>query len=69
MGDEHICKLTATAIVAAVRARELTATRVMEAHLARTARLEPALNTYVTQDTEGALRAAHEIDQRLSVGG
>ncbi|WP_374663214.1 amidase [Ramlibacter sp.] len=68
MSDDDICHLSATAIVAAVRARELTATRVLENHLARTARLEPALNTYVTLDTEGALRAADRVDRAIAEG-
>ncbi len=68
MNDDDLCRLSAAALVSAVRARELTATRIMEAHLARTGRLEPALNTYVTLDAEGALRAAREVDRRLVAG-
>ena len=60
--------MSATALVAAVRARVLTATRVMECHLARTQQLEATLNTYVTLDADGALRAAHDIDRRLAAG-
>lgn len=62
------CALSATAIVAAVRARRMTATRVMACHLARTERLEPVLNTYVTLDAPGALRAAAEVDRRIEAG-
>lgn len=68
MNDDDVCWMSATAIVAAVRAREITATRVMECHLARTARLDPTLNTYATLDTTGALQAAHEIDRQLARG-
>lgn len=68
MTDEEICSLSATGLIAAVRARQLTAARVMESHLARTARREAGLNTYVTLDAEGAMRAARDIDQRLAAG-
>ncbi len=68
MNNEEICKMPATALVAAVRARVLTATRVMACHLARTQQLEATLNTYVTLDADGALHAAHDIDRRLAAG-
>lgn len=68
VNTDDICALSAADIVAAVRAGELTATRVMESHLARTERLEPSLNTYATLDTEGALRAAHAVDARIRAG-
>lgn len=68
MNAEDPCSMSAAALVAAVRARRLTATHVMERHLQRTQRLESVLNTYVTLDAEGALHAAHEIDRRLEAG-
>lgn len=68
MNNDELCALSATAVVAAVRARQVTATRVAEAFLDRTARLEPALNTYVTLDAEGALRSASEVDQKIAAG-
>ena len=40
MTADDVCALSAEAIVAAVRARQLTAERVMECHLERTERLE-----------------------------
>lgn len=66
--DDEICRRSATELVAAVRARRITAAHVMQCHLSRTQRLEPALNTYVTFDAEGALRAADAIDRRLAAG-
>ena len=68
MTADDVCALSAEAIVAAVRARQLTAERVMECHLARTERLEPVLNTYATLDAQGALRAAHGVDARIRAG-
>ena len=68
MNNDELCALSATAVVTAVRARKVTATRVAEAFLDRTARLEPALNTYVTLDAEGALRSASEVDQKIAAG-
>lgn len=68
MDTEDLCRLTATALVGAVRSRTLSAEQVMTCHLQRTGRLEPGLNTYVTLDAEGALRAAREVDRRLQAG-
>ena len=52
MTADDVCALSAEAIVAAVRARQLTAERVMECHLARTERLEQVLNTDATLDVK-----------------
>ena len=68
MTRDEVCALSAGAIVAAVRARQLTAERVMECHLARTERLEQVLNTYATLDVQGALRAAHGVDVCIRAG-
>jgi aspartyl-tRNA(Asn)/glutamyl-tRNA(Gln) amidotransferase subunit A len=68
MTRDEVCALSAGAIVAAVRARQLTAARVMECHLDRTERLEQVLNTYATLDAPGALRTAHGIDARIRAG-
>ena len=68
MNAEDLCRMPATALVAAVRGRRLTAARVVECHLERTERLDAAFNTYVTLDAEGALRAAHAVDRRIAAG-
>jgi aspartyl-tRNA(Asn)/glutamyl-tRNA(Gln) amidotransferase subunit A len=68
MNSDELCSLSATATVAAVRARKVTATRVVEAYLDRTGVLEPTWNTYVTLDARGALRGAAEVDLRIEAG-
>jgi amidase len=52
-----------------VRAREISARELIDAHLERIDRLNPALNAVVTLDAEGARAAADAADAVLSAGG
>lgn len=58
----------ATELAAAIRAGRVSATEVLDAHLARIARHNPALNAIVTLDVEGARERAREADRALARG-
>lgn len=51
-----------------VRAREVSARELLEAHLARIERVDPAVNAVVTVDAEGARAAADAADALLASG-
>src|SRR5256886_2174135 len=57
-----------TQLAAAIRAGGVSATEVMEAHLAQIAKHNPALNAVVTMDAEGAYERAREADEALARG-
>ncbi|MEU5470974.1 amidase [Streptomyces lydicus] len=57
--------LDATDLAARLRRREISAREVVQAHLDRIERVNPAVNAIVTLDAEGALAAAAEADARL----
>ena len=60
---------TARELVAAIRARELSAREVMEAHLVRIARLNPQLNAIVAKlDDDACLTAADAADAAVARG-
>ena len=53
-------------IAAAVRTREVSATEVIEAHLAAAHASQPHLNAFTLIDDDGARRAAAAIDRRIA---
>lgn len=55
-------------LAAAIRARDVSATDVLEAHLAQIEKHNPALNAVVTLDAEGARERAREADKALARG-
>ena len=59
---------SAAELAAAIRAREVSASEVLEAHLAQIARHNPALNAVVTLDIEGARSRAKQADDALARG-
>ncbi len=63
-----ICFLTATQLTAHMRAGDLSASEVMEAHLARIERTNPRVNAIVTLTPERAMREARAADDALSRG-
>ncbi|HSK99878.1 MAG TPA: amidase [Rubrobacteraceae bacterium] len=66
--SEEICFLTATEMARRLRARELSAVEVMEAHLARIERVNGEVNAIVTLLPERAMEAARAADERLGRG-
>src|SRR5579885_518218 len=59
---------SARAMLAALRAGEVSASELLELHLARIARYHPALNAIVTPNTERARQQAAEADNARQRG-
>src|SRR5260370_6815007 len=57
-----------TPVAAAIRAGHVSATEVLDAHLAQIATRNPALNAIVTMDAERAYERAREADEALARG-
>jgi amidase len=57
-----------TQLAAAIRAGHVSATEVLEAHLAQIDKHNPALNAIVTMDAEQAHKRAREADEALARG-
>ena len=68
MFDTDICLLTAAELAERIRARELSATEVMEAHLAQIERVNPRVNAIVTLLPERAMEEARAADEALARG-
>src|SRR2546421_291808 len=66
MAHSELCFLTATELAARIRARELSAREVMEAHLAQIERVNPTVNAIVTLLPERALAGARAADEVLA---
>ena len=60
--------LTATELVRLVRAKELSALEVMEAHLAQIERVNPEVNAIVTLMAEQAMDRARATDDAIARG-
>ena len=63
-----IWEMTATAIAAAVRGREMSAVEVTQAHLARIAAVNPAINAVVQEFPDEALETARAVDAAVARG-
>src|SRR5205807_10648075 len=57
-----------TQLAAAIRAGHVSATEVLEAHLAQIEKHNPSLNAIITMDVEGARKRAREADEALARG-
>ncbi|MGY1803317.1 amidase [Blastococcus sp. SYSU D00922] len=66
--SDDLCFRPATELAALLRAREISARELLDAHLARIDRLNPSVNAVVTLDTEGARAAADAADAALAAG-
>ena len=66
--SEEICFLSATTLAQKIRAKQLSAVEVMQAHLAQIARVNPTVNAIVTLDAEGAMAKAKAADSRQAKG-
>jgi len=68
MKNQEICFLSATELARRIRAKEISATEVMEAHLAQIERVNPKVNAIVTLLPERALEQARAADEALARG-
>ena len=68
MTDDDVCFRPATELAAMLRAREISARELLDAHLDRIERVNPGLNAVVTLDAEGARAAADAADAALASG-
>src|SRR5260370_36136653 len=68
MKADEICFLSAHELVRRIHARELSALEVMDAHLAQTERMNPAVNAIVTYLPELARSGARAVDAALARG-
>jgi amidase len=66
--DTDLCYRDATELARLVRSRAISATELLEAHLARIERVNPTLNAIVTCVPELAREAARRVDQALARG-
>jgi amidase len=68
MLDTEICFLTATELARHIRAKDLSAREVMEAHLVQIDRVNPKVNAIVTLLPERAMAQAKQADEALARG-
>ena len=68
MSTTDICFMTATELARCIRAKELSAREVMEAHLAQIERVNPKVNAIVTLLPERAMDGARAADDALARG-
>lgn len=66
-GDE-LCAMTAIELAARIRRKDVSAREVMEAHLARIARVNPKVNAIVTLVPDQAMAWAREADEKQARG-
>ena len=66
--NDDLCLRPATELAGLLRSRQLSARELLDAHLERIERLNPALNAVVTLDPEGARAAADAADAALAAG-
>ncbi len=65
----ELTRLSAAEMAEQVRTKKVSPVELVEAHLARIARLQPKLNAFVTVDAERALEAARAAEAQVSRGG
>jgi aspartyl-tRNA(Asn)/glutamyl-tRNA(Gln) amidotransferase subunit A len=65
MASEELCWLSATELAALIRRRKVSPVEVVDAVLARIARLNPQLNAFVTVTDDEARRAARAAERAL----
>src|SRR5919201_2706061 len=68
MSTTDLCFMTATELARRIRAKELSAREVMEAHLTQIARVNPTVNAIVTLVPERAMAGARAADEALAHG-
>ena len=68
MSHQEICFMTASELCRRIRARDVSAKEVMEAHLAQIERVNPKVNAIVTLLPEQAIEQAIAADEALARG-
>ncbi len=68
MAEAELCFLPATELARRIRAKELSASEVMAAHLTQIERVNPLVNAIVTLLPEQAMRQARAADEALARG-
>ena len=68
MSDPQLCFLTASDLVQKIKAREISAVEVLQAHLEQIERVNPHVNAIVTLLPDRAEQAARAIDEQLARG-
>lgn len=69
MAHDELCFSTATDLAARIRARQVSAREVMEAHLAQIEKVNPKVNAIVSQlPPEDSLKAADKADEAVARG-
>ena len=68
MADEHLTRLTATALAAAIAAGDVSAVEVAQEHLDRIGAVDDRVHAFLHVDTEGALAAAAAVDAARAAG-
>ena len=63
-----LTNLTAAEIVTQIKERTISAVEVAEAHLERSEKIGETLNSWIKLDSEGALKAAQEVDAAIARG-
>ncbi|MGY1615978.1 amidase [Geodermatophilus sp. SYSU D00691] len=66
--DAELCSRPATELAGLVRTREISARELLDAHLDRIERVNPAVNAIVTLDVDGARAEADAADAALAAG-
>ena len=61
-------KLTAAEIVAQIKEKKVSAVEVATAHLERSEKIGPVLNSWIKLDPEGTLKTAQEVDTAIARG-
>ncbi|MBV8236990.1 MAG: amidase [Acidimicrobiia bacterium] len=68
MSDADVCFMTAVELTRRLRAKEVSAREVMDAHLRQIERVNPKVNAIVTLVADRAREAARRADERIAKG-
>jgi aspartyl-tRNA(Asn)/glutamyl-tRNA(Gln) amidotransferase subunit A len=66
---QELCEMTISQLAPKIKARAISPVELVRSALARTEKLNPVLNAYITVDADGALDAAHAAEQQIAGGG
>ncbi|MGW0227490.1 Asp-tRNA(Asn)/Glu-tRNA(Gln) amidotransferase subunit GatA [Actinopolymorpha singaporensis] len=69
MSDSDLTRLTAARLAELISTGEASAVEVAQAHLDRIGKVDDRIHAFLHLDTEGALAAARQVDDRRAAGG